>query len=147
MHPTASEPVTVLTYGTFDHFHWGHLQLLERARALGTRLVVGVVSDELCVMKRRPFSTPCERRLAIIQALRCVDHAFVQLELDQKEQDNDRFSARYLVVGDDWRGHPRFEQVRGYHGVELVYLERTPGISSSQIRALLGGAESDHHAS
>ena len=134
--------MTVLTYGTFDHFHWGHRRLLERARALGTRLVVGVVSDELCELKRRPFSTPCEQRLAIIGALRCVDHAFVQLELDQKEQDIERFSARFLGVGDDWKGHPRFEQVRGFRGVELIYLERTPGISSTQIRGLLGSAES-----
>ncbi|MCP4849379.1 MAG: adenylyltransferase/cytidyltransferase family protein [Verrucomicrobiaceae bacterium] len=126
--------MTVLTYGTFDHFHWGHLNLLERARALGNRLVVGVVSDQVCSEKNRTFSTPCEERLAVIKALRCVDEAFVQLELDQKEKDIDRFSARYLVVGDDWKGHPRFEQVRGYHGVEIVYLERTPGISSTLIR-------------
>ena len=126
--------MTVLTYGTFDHFHWGHLNLLERARSLGNRLVVGVVSDQVCIEKNRTFSTPCHERLAIIKALRCVDEAFVQIELDQKEKDIDRFSAKYLVVGDDWKGHPRFEQVRGYHGVEIVYLERTPDISSSLIR-------------
>jgi len=134
VYPTSSRSMTVLTYGTFDHFHWGHLNLLERARSLGNRLVVGVVSDQVCNEKTRAFSTPCHERLAIIKALRCVDEAFVQLELDQKEKDIDRFSAKYLVVGDDWKGHPRFEQVRGYNGVEIVYLERTPDISSSLIR-------------
>ncbi len=133
--------MTVLTYGTFDHFHFGHLRLLERALALGTRLVVGVVSDDLCEQKGRPFTTPCEQRLAIIRALRCVDHAFVQEKLDQKEHDIERFSARFLVVGDDWKDHPRFEQVRGYRGVEIVYLERTPGISSTQIRNQIADAE------
>jgi glycerol-3-phosphate cytidylyltransferase len=126
--------VTVLAYGTFDVFHDGHLRLLERARKLGDQLVVGIVSDELCEKRgKTPWQSEQMRRMAVAR-LPFVDEVFIQRELDQKEWDIDRFGVSFLVVGDDWKGHPRFEQVRGYHGVEIVYLPRTPDISSSMIK-------------
>ncbi len=126
--------VTVLTYGTFDLFHHGHLRLLERAHAMGDQLIVGVVSDELCAIKgKKPCQDENERADAI-RGLGIADEVFVQRELDQKERDIERFGVSYLVVGDDWKDHPRFEHVRGYKGVEIVYLPRTPDISSTQIR-------------
>ncbi len=131
----------VLAYGSFDMFHDGHVHLLERAAALGDRLVVGVVSDELLHRKgKRPAYTQ-EQRLDIVSALRCVDEVFVQVELDQKESDIERFDASYLVFGDDWAGHPRVERVRGYRGIEIVYLPRTRGVSSTALRKRVYNAE------
>lgn len=133
---------TVLTYGTFDLFHVGHTRLLRRAAALGERLVVGVVSDALCRQKGKRIINSEAHRAEVVAALDCVDRVFVQVEMDQKEKDIERFDARCLVVGDDWRGHPRFEQVRGYRGVKIVYLNRTEGISSSMLReSLLGSTD------
>jgi glycerol-3-phosphate cytidylyltransferase len=126
---------TVLTYGTFDIFHAGHARLLRRATMLGDRLIVGVVSDKLCRIKGKPIVTPEAQRAEAIASLECVDHVFIQVEMDQKEKDIERFDVKRLVVGDDWKDHPRFEQVRGYRGVEIVYLPRTPGISSTMLRA------------
>jgi glycerol-3-phosphate cytidylyltransferase len=129
--------VTVLTYGTFDLFHEGHLKLLDRAKALGDYLVVSVVSDELCKIKGKAPWQDEATRLAAIKKLPFVDEVYVQRMLDQKEWDIDRFGASYLVVGDDWKNHPRFESVRGYHGVEIVYLPRTPGVSTTMIKKSL----------
>jgi glycerol-3-phosphate cytidylyltransferase len=125
---------TVLTYGTFDIFHVGHTRLLRRASALGDRLVVGVVSDELCRLKGKPIVNPETHRAEVIASSGYVDKVFIQREMDQKEKDIDRFEATRLVVGDDWKSHPRFESVRGYRDIELIYLPRTEGISSSMLR-------------
>ena len=136
MHQTASNCITVLTYGTFDLFHVGHLRLLERARALGNRLIVSVVSDELCRVKGKPTIATEEDRASIIRALSVVDEVFIQrmLDLDEKKRDIERYSANFLVVGDDWKDHPRFEYLRGHNGVEIVYFPRTVGISSTKIK-------------
>ena len=131
---------TVLTYGTFDVFHQGHLHLLERARELGDHLVVGVVSDALCEQKGKTIWQSEQMRRNAVANLSFVDEVFIQREPDQKEWDIDRFGASFLVVGDDWKGHPRFEQVRGYHGVEIIYLRRTPDVSSSLIKAAVAQA-------
>jgi glycerol-3-phosphate cytidylyltransferase len=128
---------SVLTYGTWDLLHEGHLNLLKRAAALGDDLVVGVVSDELCAIKgKAPLQTE-EQRAAPLRQLPYVRNVFIQRVLDQKEFDIERFGIAHLVVGDDWLNHPRFEQVRGYRGVQIHYLPRTPGISSTQLRAAL----------
>ncbi|PWV98759.1 glycerol-3-phosphate cytidylyltransferase [Hoeflea marina] len=122
---------TVLTYGTFDLFHFGHKRLLNRARALGDQLVVGVVSDALCRVKGKSPWQNEDRRAEAVRRFPGVDMVFIQRTLDQKEFDIDRYGASFLVVGDDWANHPRFEAVRNYHGVELVYLPRTPLISTA----------------
>lgn len=127
--------VTVLTYGTWDLFHHGHRNLLERAAALGDHLVVGVVSDALLEVKGKTHLEDEATRAAAVRALPFVREVFIQRQLDQKEFDIERFGAAHLVVGDDWANHPRFEQVRSYRGVSLHYLPRTPGISSTQLRA------------
>jgi glycerol-3-phosphate cytidylyltransferase len=129
---------TVLTYGTFDIFHVGHARLLRRASALGDRLVVGVVSDELCRIKGKPIFNSEAHRAEVIASSGYVDKVFIQVEMEQKERDIERFEAKRLVVGDDWKNHPRFERVRGYRDVELVYLPRTEGISSSMLRSSAG---------
>lgn len=130
--------VTVLTYGTWDLFHHGHLHLLERAAALGDHLVVGVVSDELLKVKGKHPMEDEATRAAHIRELPFVHEVFIQRVLDQKEFDIERFGVAHLVVGDDWANHPRFEQVRNYRGIQIHYLPRTPGISSTLLRAERG---------
>jgi len=129
--------ITALTYGTFDGFHYGHLRILERAAAFSDRLVVGIVSDDLCKIKGKNLMLNEEQRAAVIEALSCVDEVFIQRQMNQKEIDIERFDANYFVAGDDWRDHPRIEQIRNYRGCEIVYLERTPQISSTKIRRKL----------
>ena len=139
------EPIphmSVLTYGTWDLFHDGHANLLRRAAALGDDLVVGVVSDELCAIKGKSPHQNEDQRAAPLRQLPFVRSVFIQRVLDQKEFDIERFGIAHLVVGDDWLNHPRFEQVRNYRGVQLHYLPRTPGISSTQLRAELQATRS-----
>ena len=123
-----SPPRTVLTFGTFDVFHVGHLRILERAREFGDRLVVGVSSDALNVSKkgRAPVFAEDER-LAIVGGLRCVDETFLEESLEEKEKYLQAYRADVLVMGDDWAG--RFDEFRDL--CDVVYLPRTPSISTS----------------
>jgi choline-phosphate cytidylyltransferase len=119
----------VLTFGTYDMFHLGHLRLLERARRLGDRLVVGISSDALNVRKkgRAPVYSQ-EERLAIVAALRCVDATFVEESLELKGDYIRDVGADVLVMGDDWAG--RFDEYAEL--CEVVYLERTPSVSTTE---------------
>lgn len=123
-------PRTVITFGTFDVFHVGHLRVIERAAALGDRLVVGVSADELNVRKkgRAPVFSQAER-LAIVAALRDVDEVFLEESLEAKREYIERFDADVLVMGDDWKG--RFDEFED--AVEVVYLPRTPAISTTAL--------------
>lgn len=121
---------TVLTFGTFDVFHVGHLRVLQRAAELGDRLVVGVSADELNLRKkgRAPVFSQGER-LAIVSALRVVDEVFVEESLELKRDYLVQHGAHVLVMGDDWAG--KFDE---YADVcEVVYLPRTPAISTTAI--------------
>ena len=122
--------VRVITFGTFDLFHVGHLRILERARALGTSLSVGVSSDELNQQKKG--KTPVcslEDRMAILRALRCVDEVFVEHALELKAQYIQEQAADIMVMGEDWRG--KFDDMKAH--CEVVYLERTPSISTTAL--------------
>jgi glycerol-3-phosphate cytidylyltransferase len=120
----------VITFGTFDVLHVGHVRILQRARALGDWLVVGVSSDALNVAKkgRRPIY-PQADRLTMIAALRCVDEVFVEESLELKGEYLKRHRASVLVMGDDWKG--RFDEFRSI--CEVVYLPRTPSVSTTEI--------------
>ena len=125
--PTSS---TVITFGTFDVFHVGNLRVIERAAALGDRLVVGVSADALNVSKkgREPVFSQDER-LAIVGALRWVDEVFVEESLELKRDYIVAHGARTLVMGDDWTGKfDEFEDI-----CQVVYLPRTPAISTTAI--------------
>jgi choline-phosphate cytidylyltransferase len=127
---TANAPArVVVTFGTFDLLHVGHLNLLQRARKLGTRLVVGVSTDALNERKkaRRPLF-PQTARVRLLQALRCVDQVFLEESLEQKREYLLRHMADVLVMGDDWTG--RFDQFRDV--CEVVYLPRTEGVSTTK---------------
>jgi glycerol-3-phosphate cytidylyltransferase len=121
---------TVITFGTFDVFHVGHLRVIERAAALGDRLVVGVSADALNLKKkdRLPVFSEAER-LAIVGALKPVDEVFVEESLEQKREYILSFGADVLVMGDDWAG--RFDEFKDI--CEVVYLPRTPAISTTAL--------------
>ena len=118
----------VITFGTFDLFHLGHLSLLERARNQGDWLIVGVSTDRLNESKKgRPPVYPEGERMRIVQALRVVDEVFPEESLEQKEHYIRLYNAQVLVMGDDWAG--RFDTFRNL--CDVVYLPRTPSISTT----------------
>jgi glycerol-3-phosphate cytidylyltransferase len=121
---------TVISFGTFDVFHVGHLRVLERAAALGDRLVVGVSADALNVRKkgRAPVFSQAER-LAIVSALKVVDEVFVEESLELKRDYILEHRADMLVMGDDWSG--KFDEFKNV--CDVVYLPRTPAISTTAI--------------
>lgn len=120
----------VITFGTFDVFHVGHLRILERARSHGDYLVVGVSTDQLNIDKkgRAPVYTQDERR-EIIAALKCVDEVFFEASLELKGKYIRQFEADVLVMGDDWQG--RFDEFSSL--CRVVYLPRTPAISTTEV--------------
>lgn len=121
---------TVLTFGTFDVFHVGHLRVLERAAALGDRLVVGVSADALNERKKGRVPVFSEReRVAIVSALRVVDEVFIEESLELKRDYLVQHGADVLVMGDDWAG--KFDEFGDV--CEVVYLTRTPAISTTAI--------------
>jgi glycerol-3-phosphate cytidylyltransferase len=120
----------VITFGTFDVFHVGHLSILERAASYGNHLTVGVSTDALNLSKKgRPPVYPQDERIRIIRALRCVDDAFFEESLEEKERYVRLAKADLLVMGDDWRG--KFDWLRGV--CEVQYLPRTPSISTTAV--------------
>lgn len=121
---------TVLTFGTFDVFHVGHLRLLERASSFGTQLIVGVSTDRLNKDKkgRAPVYSQAER-CEIVSALRCVNQVFLEESLTLKGNYIRQFEADVLVMGDDWTG--KFDEFAEL--CEVIYLPRTPAISSTEI--------------
>lgn len=118
----------VITFGTFDVFHIGHLNLLERASAVGTSLVVGVSTDAMNLSKkgREPVFREDER-LRLVGALKCVDATFLEESLEKKRQYILEHNADVLVMGDDWQG--RFDQFEDI--CRVMYLPRTPSVSTT----------------
>lgn len=123
---------TVMTYGTYDIFHYGHVRLLERARALGDRLVVVLSTDEYIEESKgqKPFFNYAERK-TVLESLKCVDKVVVGRNFHDREKYIDEFDVDAFAIGDDWKGKFDFLQEEG---VEVVYLPRTPEISSSKIK-------------
>ena len=121
---------TVITFGTFDVFHVGHLRVIERAASLGDRLVVGVSADALNLRKkgREPVFSQGER-LEIVAALKVVDEVFVEESLELKRDYVLDHGAQVLVMGDDWAG--KFDELSDICRVE--YLPRTPAISTTAL--------------
>jgi choline-phosphate cytidylyltransferase len=130
---------TVITFGTFDVFHVGHLRVIERAASLGDRLVVGVSADALNERKkgRAPVFSQAER-LEIVAALRAVHEVFVEESLEEKREYILRYGADILVMGDDWKG--RFDEFQDI--CKVHYLPRTPAISTTAlIEKISSGSE------
>lgn len=125
----------VITYGTFDLLHYGHINLLRRARALGDYLVVAVSTDEFNRIKGKECYFSFEERKQLVEAIRYVDLVIPESSWDQKRSDMHEFDISTFVMGDDWAGEFDF---LCDEGVEVTYLPRTPEISTSQIKSDLG---------
>ncbi len=123
----------VITYGTFDMFHIGHLRLLKRARSLGDRLIVGVSTDEFNAEKGKKVLIPFEQRREIVESIKYVDEVIPENSWDQKERDIRRLGVDLLVMGADWEG--KFDQLKKL--CEVVYLPRTENISTTDLKKSL----------
>lgn len=121
---------TVITYGTFDVLHAGHINLLRRARALGDRLIVALSTDEFNAGKHKSALLSYENRRTVLEAIRYVDLVIPETCWEQKVTDVQRYDVDIFVIGDDWRGHFDFLKPQ----CEVIYLPRTQGISSTDIR-------------
>lgn len=128
---TASHERIVLTYGTFDLFHPGHVQLLKRARELGSRLVVGLSTDEFNAKKGKRSVMSFEDRKTVLLSCRYVDDVFAEEDWAQKLGDAQRIGADVFVMGDDWAGQFDFMQA----ACAVVYLPRTQGVSTTEIKS------------
>ena len=120
----------VITFGTFDLFHIGHLNMLERAKAYGDYLIVGISSDQLNFVKKQKYPLYYqEHRIRIISALNCVDEVFVEESLELKGTYIKKYNADVLLMGNDWAG--KFDNFKSI--CEVVYLDRTPSISTTEL--------------
>ncbi|ERQ00150.1 hypothetical protein Q674_03280 [Acinetobacter sp. COS3] len=120
----------VITFGTFDVFHVGHLRILQRAKELGSHLIVGVSSDQLNFSKKARFPVYSQdERIEIIKNLRCVDEIFLEESLELKAEYIQQYHADILVMGDDWEG--KFDHLQQL--CRIMYLPRTPAISTTAI--------------
>ena len=121
---------TVLTYGTFDLFHIGHLNLLKRARALGDKLIVAVSTDEFNATKGKTTLMPFEHRVELVRSVRYVDEVIAEHQWEQKIVDVQQHKVDVFVMGSDWQG--KFDFLKPY--CEVVYLPRTDNVSSTDLK-------------
>ena len=126
----------ILTYGTFDLLHYGHIRLLKRAKALGDYLIVALSTDEFNNIKGKRAYHNYETRKKMLEAVRYVDLVIPEYSWDQKVDDIKKYFVDVTVMGGDWEGDERFEKLRDY--CEVVYLPRTQGISTTKIKEELG---------
>lgn len=120
----------VITYGTFDLFHMGHLNILKRAKELGDYLIVAVSSDRFNAIKGKQAYHSDHDRMEILKAIRYVDEVILEETWDQKVNDVQKYQVDVFVMGDDWEG--KFDFLKDY--CEVVYLPRTEGVSTTKIK-------------
>ena len=131
----------VITYGTFDLLHYGHINLLRRAKALGDYLIVALSTDEFnSIEKNKHCYFSYEQRKQLLEAIRYVDLVIPEENWEQKKTDVHEYHVDTFVIGDDWTG--AFDFLKD-EGVEVVYLPRTPEISSTQIKHDLNAPEGE----
>ena len=123
----------VITYGTFDLLHWGHINILKRAKEMGDYLIVAISTDEFNRLKHKQSYHNFENRKMILEAIRYVDEVIPENSWDQKVEDVKKHNVDLFVMGDDWKGE--FDFLKEH--CEVVYLSRTEGISTSQIKTEL----------
>ena len=131
---------SVITYGTFDLFHVGHLRLLRRAKGFGNSLHVGVSSDEFNKKKGKETVIGFEERVEIISSLSFVDTVFAEHSWEQKEQDIRRLNAQVFVMGDDWQG--KFDHLSNL--CEVKYIPRTEIISTTLLKEQISVISSEN---
>ena len=123
--------IKVITYGTFDLFHYGHLRLLERAKELGDYLIVGVSTDEFNLTKGKNCICSFDERIRVVGSMGCVNETFPEKTWKQKQRDILSNEIDIFVIGEDWRG--KFDDLREF--CDVRYLSRTPGISTTQLKS------------
>lgn len=122
----------VITYGTFDLLHYGHINLLRRAKSLGDYLIVGLSTDEFNNTKKNKESYfDYENRKSLLDAVKYVDLVIPEENWEQKVSDIQKYNVDIFVIGDDWKG--KFDYLEDF-GIEVVYLPRTKEISTTKIK-------------
>lgn len=124
---------TVLTYGTFDLLHYGHLEILKRASLLGNKLIVGLSTDKFNEIKGKTCVLPYQKRKELLESLDYVGKVIPENNWDQKVTDIQGNNIDIFVMGDDWEG--KFDELKVF--CEVIYLPRTKGISSTKLRSIL----------
>jgi len=123
----------IITYGTFDLFHIGHLKLLQRLKDLGDELIVAVSTDEFNSLKGKKTIIPFEHRFEIVKNIRCVDSVIPEDNWNQKIDDIKKYNIDIFAIGNDWKGE--FDFLKEH--CEVIYLDRTKDISSASIKRIL----------
>lgn len=129
----------VLTYGTFDLFHVGHIRLLKRLSLLGDKLIVGISSDEFNKLKGKESFFSYEERAEILESCKYVSKVFPEHNWEQKRDDINKYHANIFAMGDDWEG--KFDDLAD--SCDVVYLPRTKDVSTTHIKSAL--AKIDHN--
>ena len=122
----------ILTYGTFDLLHYGHIRILKRAKELGDYLVVALSTDEFNATKGKKAYHSYETRKKMLEAIRYVDLVIPENNWEQKIQDIKDYKIDVVVMGDDWAGSDKFDYLKEY--CEVKFLESTPGVSTTMIK-------------
>ena len=128
-----AETKRVITYGTFDMFHVGHLELLKRIKQYGNELIVAVSTDAFNEIKGKKTIIPYQHRAQIVEAIKYVDKVIPEEHWEQKVEDIQKYKIDTLIMGDDWEG--KFDFLKKY--CEVIYLPRTKGISSTELKETL----------
>ncbi len=123
----------VITYGTFDMFHIGHLRLLKRLKEMGDELIVAVSTDEFNEAKGKKTLIPYDQRVEILSSIEYVDRVIPEKSWEQKIEDVKKYEADIFAIGNDWEGE--FDFLKEY--CEVKYLERTQDISTTQLKKSL----------
>ena len=126
----------ILTYGTFDLLHYGHIRLLKRAKELGDYLIVALSTDEFNEIKGKKAYHNYETRKEMLESIRFVDLVIPEKNWEQKIQDVLDYKVDVVVMGSDWAGSDKFQYLEDY--CEVIYLDRTPGVSTTKIKKDLG---------
>lgn len=122
----------ILTYGTFDLLHYGHIRLLKRAKNMGDYLIVALSTDEFNILKGKKTYFDYETRKKILEAIRYVDLVIEENSWEQKSNDVKIYNVDVVVMGNDWKNSEKFEYLREI--CDVVYLDRTEGVSTSKIK-------------
>ena len=130
---------TVITYGTFDILHPGHVELLKKAKEMGDYLIVGISTDEFNEAKGKKAYNPYENRKAMIESIRYVDMIIPEEYWEQKIDDINKYNIDILVMGDDWKGSDKFTYLEEF--VEVVFIPRIGNLSSTRVKQDLANPE------